>query len=235
MDYSPILSIITATLETGAAIWAFFARGRRSVRFSAGALLLLLAAYQVIEAVLCHDPARFTTLTRVAFMVVLWLPATGLLLITYLAPILRRFLRIYTTLFYLVALGLFIWMLIDKTPVGTSVCIVVFARFNGDMPYVLTWVYGVYYQLGLLNMLLISAIAVIKTSDAITREQIGQLLYGCLAFIVPAMMFVLLFPIADGAYASILCHFALFLAIFIFRILWLENKNAKGNFDLRNN
>ncbi len=226
MDYSPILSIVTATLEISAAFWAFFARGRRSVRFSAGALLLFLASYQVIEAVICRDPARFTTLARVAFMVVLWLPATGLLLLTFLAPALRRFLRMYTALFYLAALGLLIWMLVDKTPIGVSVCLVVFARYSGVMPYVLTWVYGVYYQLGLLSMLLVSAVAVIKTSDGIARKQIGQLLYGCLAFIVPAMMFVLLFPIADGAYASILCHFALLLAIFVFRILWLEHKNA---------
>ncbi len=226
MDYSPILSIVTASLEIIAVIWALFGKGRKSIRFSAGALLLFLAAYQVIEAIICRDPARFTTLARVAFMVVLWLPATGLLLLTFLTPILRRFLRVYTTLFYLVALGLFVWMLVDRTAIGASVCLVVFARYNGVMPYVLTWVYGVYYQLGLVSMLFISGIAVIKTTDGIARKQVGQLLYGCLAFIVPAMMFVLMFPVADGAYASILCHFALFLAIFVFRILWLENKNA---------
>jgi hypothetical protein len=224
MPYSPILSILTATFEISSAILGFFFKGRRAVRFSAAILLLLLASYQIIEAVMCLDPSRFVELARPAFMTVLWLPATGLLLLTFLAPVLHRFLKIYTGIFFTLALGIFVWQLIDKTPVGTSVCLVVFARYNDAMPRLLSLVYGIYYQLGLLSMLTFSALGVVKTADEFARWQIGQLLFGCLAFIIPAMLVTLLFPITEGAYASILCHLALLLAIFIVRILWSEKK-----------
>lgn len=226
MPYTPILSIIIATFEIAAAVFGFVSKGRRNVRYSAGAVLLFLASYQIIEAVMCTDPTRFSGLARPAFMTVLWLPATGLLLLTFLAPTLRRFMKVYTGIFYALALGIFIWQILDQTPVGTSVCLVVFARYNGVMPRALTLTYGIYYQLGLLSMLVLSAVGVVKTADHFARKQIGQLLFGCLAFIIPAMMVTLLIPLTEGAYASILCHMALFLAIFIARILWLENKKA---------
>ncbi len=224
MDYSPILSIVTAVLEISAAAWALLSKGRRSVRYSAAAVLFFLASYQIMEASICADPVRFTRLVRPAFMTVLWLPATGLLLLTFLAPTLRRFMKIYTGIFYALALGIFIWQFVDQTPVGTSVCLVVFARYNNVMPRALTLAYGIYYQLGLLSMLVLSAVGVVKTADAFARKQIGQLLFGCLIFIIPAMMVTRLIPLTEGAYASILCHMAILLAVFIFSILWLENK-----------
>lgn len=228
MSYSPLLSIFTAAFEIAAAIFGFLSKGRRSVRYTAATVLLLLAAYQLFEAVICADPARFTGLVRPAFMTVLWLPATGLLLLTFLTPSLRRFMKVYTGVFYGFALGLFIWQLIDQSPVGTSVCLVVFARYNGVMPRLLTLAYGIYYQAGLLSMLSLSAICLMKTTNAFSRKQVGQLLFGCLAFIIPALMVTILLPVAEGAYASILCHMALLLAIFIIRILWMEQKNSQA-------
>jgi hypothetical protein len=224
MNYSPLLSIVTATFEISAAVFALYSRGRKNVRYAAAAVLLFLAAYQVIEAVMCVNPARFAWLNRPAFMTVLWLPATGLLLLTYLAPTMRGFLKPYTALFYTAALGIFAWQLIDKTPVGTSVCLVVFARYNGVMPNPMSQVYGYYYQLGLLSMLILSAVAAVKTSDDLARRQIGQVLFGCLAFIIPAMVLTIMVPSTEGAYASILCHMALFLAVYIARVLWMEHR-----------
>jgi hypothetical protein len=228
MPYSPILSIFTASFEIVAAIFGFLSKGRRSIRYTAAFVLLFLATYQLFEAIICANPTSFTWLVRPAFMTVLWLPATGLLLLMFLTPALRRFMKVYTGIFYGLALGLFIWQLIDKTPVGSSVCLVVFARYNGVMPHALTLAYGVYYQLGLLSMLAISAICLMKTTDAFARRQVGQLLFGCLVFIIPALMVTILLPVAEGAYASILCHMALLLAIFIVRILWMENKKSKS-------
>jgi hypothetical protein len=224
MNYSPILSICTAAFELAAAGWAFTARGRKRILLSAGILLVFLAAYQIIEAVLCTDPARYPALGRVAFLVVLWLPATGLLLLTFLAPALRKFLRVYTTLFYAGALALFIWLLIDTTPLTTSVCLVVFARYGVVMAPALNIAYGAYYQLGLISMLVLAAVGAILTQDARPRQLIGQVLYGTLAFILPTIVVVNLFDITQGAFASILCHFALLLAVFIARLIWLEGR-----------
>ncbi len=222
MPYSPILSIVTAAVEIGFAVWAFIAPGRKKILVSAGVLLLFLAAYQIIEAVLCANPERFVGLGRVAFMVVLWLPATGLLLLTFLTPVLRKLMIVFTGIFYAAALAIFIWLLIDTTPMTTSVCLVVFARYGVVMAPTLNWVYGFYYQFGLISMLFLSAVGAVWTQDPADRKRIGQVLYGTMAFIIPTIAVVNLFDITAGAFSSILCHFAGLLALFIGRLIWLE-------------
>jgi len=222
--YSPILSVITAVIELTAAFWALMRGGRRSVRFSAAAVLFLLAAYQIIEAVMCADPEKFAALGRVAFLVVLWLPPTGLLLLAFMHP--SRLNRWFSWCGYALALGIFTWMVVDTHPVGVSVCLVVFARYYDVVPRLLAVVYGGFYQLGLLSILFLSAISTASVEESIQRRQIAQLLFGSLAFIVPSMIVVNVIELAKGALASILCHFALLLAIFIMRILWLEKRSA---------
>ena len=223
-EYSPILSIATAGIEITAAIWALFCRGRKSIRYTASALLLFLASYQIIEAIMCADPERFTVLGRVAFMVVLWLPPTGLLLLTFMHS--TRLNRWFTRIGFLLALVIFFWLLIDDYSIGASVCLVVFARYYDVVPRLLAVIYGGFYQLGLLSILFLSAVSTAASGEAFQRRQVAQLLYGSLAFIVPAMIVVNVIDLAEGALASILCHFALLLAIFVIRLLWLEKQKA---------
>lgn len=228
MNYSPILSIVTAIVEVAAGVWALTTKGRKKVLISSVAILFLLAAYQLIETLLCSNPEGLKVFGKFAFMVVLWLPPTGLLLLSLLAGLKEKWLGIYTIVFFFVAAIILAWLIADKTPIGVSVCLVVFAQYHGIMPTSLNLVYGIFYQLGLLSMLIISAILVVKFDDTLQRKLIGQVLYGCLAFIFPALVVVNVFPIARGSFASILCHFALLLAIFIFRLIWLEQKQAKA-------
>lgn len=226
MNYSPILSIFTAIFEITAGIWTLFGRGRKSILRTSAAILFLLAAYQIIEVVLCSNPEGLKVFGRIAFMVVLWLPPTGLLLLNWLAGKKATWLRIYTIVFFAVAAFIFIWLLVDRTPIGVSVCLVVFARYGDVMSLSLNQVYAGFYQLGLISMLFISAILSVRTEDVVQRRLTGQLLFGCLAFMVPTLVVVNLFDITRGAFSSILCHFALFLAIFICRLIWLERKHA---------
>jgi hypothetical protein len=228
MNYSPILSIFTATFEIAAAIWAFLGRGRKALLRVAATVLLFLAAYQIIETILCSNPEGLRVFGRIAFMVVLWLPPTGLLLLSLLAGSREKWLQIYTAVFYALALCIFIWLLVDRTPIGVSVCLVVFARYYDVIPSALNLVYCGFYQLGLINMLFFSAILAVKTDDAFQRKLIGQILFGSLAFIIPALIVVNLFPIAEGTFSSILCHFALLLAIFIVRLIWLEKRHSSA-------
>ena len=226
MNYSPILSIATVIFEITAGIWAWIGRGRKAILRSSAMILFLLAAYQIIETVLCSNPEGMKTFGRIAFMVVLWLPPTGLLLLSLLAGKKEIWLRIYTFVFYAIAVFIFIWLLIDRTPIGVSVCLVVFARYYDAMPATLNLIYAAFYQLGLISMLCISGILSVKTEDAFQRKLIGQVLFGCLAFIIPTFIVINLFDITQGAFSSILCHFALLLAFFICRLIWLERKHT---------
>jgi hypothetical protein len=51
-------------------------------------------------------------------------------------------------------------------------------------------------------------------------------LLGSIAFIFPALVTVAVLPIADNALPSIMCHFAMLLALFFIRLVFIERKGA---------
>lgn len=75
-----------------------------------------------------------------------------------------------------------------------------------------------------MSMLLLSAYGVINSKDDLQRKLLGQILLGSMAFIIPAMITVIVVPATNGALPSIMCHYALLLAIFISRLVYLEHK-----------
>ncbi|MBM3151446.1 MAG: hypothetical protein FJZ96_04455 [Chloroflexi bacterium] len=224
--YNPILSIATATLEIAAAGWAFHGPGRKPVVRTAAAILLFLAGYQVVEAILCtgllNDSGSL--LPRLAFMVVAWLPPTGLLLVARLYPTQTRNIHRFAYAMYLFCLALVIGIAIEPTFVTASVCLVVFARYANPTP--LYGLYGIFYQSGLMSMLLLSAYGVTVCDDRRQRLLLGQVLLGSIAFVFPALVTVAVIPVADQALPSIMCHYALLLALFLVRLIVIERKTS---------
>jgi hypothetical protein len=226
MNYSPILSIVTATLEISAVFWALRGPGRRYIIQPTAAILLFLAGYQIVEAVFCTGmlPMTGQLLPRLAFVVVAWLPPTGLLLVARLYPTTSRAFHRYAYAMYAVCALLVAAIVMDRNFVSESVCMVVFARYT--TPTTLNQFYGFFYQTGLMSMLLISAFGVTICHDDHQRLLLGQVLLGSIAFIFPALITVAVIPIAENALPSILCHFALALALFLMRLVSIERKQA---------
>jgi hypothetical protein len=113
---------------------------------------------------------------------------------------------------------------IQKTFVSESVCMIVFAQYTNPTP--LYRLYGIFYQSGLFSMLLLSAYGVTVCDDHRQRLLLGQVLLGSIAFIFPALVAVAVLPIAKDALPSIMCHFALLLALFLVRLLTIERRTA---------
>jgi hypothetical protein len=226
MDYNPILSVSTAALETAAAVWTLRGPGRKSIRTATGAILLFLAGYQVVEAVLCSGLLAVPSpaLSRLAFIVVAWLPPTGLLLVSRLYPGSPRWLRGYAYAMYAFCLYLVAGILLDDQFVTASVCLIVFAQYQNPTPLYQT--YGIFYQSGLMGMLLISAYGVTVCKDDHQRLLLGQVLLGSLAFIVPSLVTVAVIQVAKDALPSIMCHFALLLALFLTRLAYIERRKT---------
>jgi len=225
MNYNPILSLATATLEVGAAVWALRGPGRKPIIYATAAILVFLAGYQIVEAIFCTgSPATLAFLPRLAFMVVAWLPPTGLLLTAQLYPSKKRYLRYYAYGMYLFCAALVLAVATDKGFVSATVCEIVFARYANPTPLYQT--YGMFYQGGLFSMLLISAYGVTISEDRRQRLLLGQLLLGCIAFIFPSLLTVAAVPAAEKALPSIMCHFALLLALFLIRLIWIERKET---------
>lgn len=224
MEYSPVLSICTAALEIGAAVWILRGPGRKRIMQTTAAILFLLAGYQLVEAVFCTGllPTTGSLLPRLAFVVVAWLPPTGLLLVARLFPTQRLMLVRFSYFMYIFCTALVLAIAVQPGFVTESVCMVVFARYTTPTP--LYNLYGMFYQFGLMSMLFLSSYGVTICDDRRQRLLLGQVLLGSLSFIIPALVTISVLPIAENALPSILCHFALFLAIFLVRLAVIERR-----------
>ena len=116
MNYNPLLSIATATLEVGAAVWALRGPGRKPIIHAVSSVLIFLAAYQIIEAIFCTgSQVTLAFLPKLAFMVVAWLPPTGLLLVARLYPTKTRTLHYYSYAMYIFCGVLVAGIVLDKS------------------------------------------------------------------------------------------------------------------------
>ncbi|MEZ0395612.1 MAG: hypothetical protein ABWK53_04165 [Anaerolineales bacterium] len=226
MDYNPLLSIATAALEIGAGTWALRGPGRKPIIHAVATILFLLAGYQIVEAIFCTGllPTTGSFLPRLAFIVVAWLPPTGLLLAARLYPGQKRGLYWYAYGMYLFCAALVLGIATDPHFVTTSVCMIVFARYTTPTPLYHT--YGLFYQSGLMSLLAISAWGVTLADDRRQRLLLGQLMLGSMAFIFPSLVTVATLPVAENALPSIMCHFALLLALFLIRLVAIERHNV---------
>jgi len=125
---------------------------------------------------------------------------------------------------YLFCAALVLGIATDPHFVTTSVCLIVFARYTNPTPLYHT--YGLFYQSGLFGLLTLSALGVIAADDRRQRLLLGQLLLGSIAFIFPSLVTVAVLPIADNALPSIMCHFALLLALFLIRLVTIERRET---------
>jgi hypothetical protein len=227
MNYSPVLSIATAAFEIAIAGWAisirFMAESRRIIDTTV-AILLLLAGYQIAEVAICSNVAVAGFLPRLAFIIVTWLPALGLLLIARLRRPGSRATDRSAYAMLAAAAGIVVWILVDRSFACASVCNAVYARYTHVMPRFL--VYSSFYWLGLAGMIVCSAYGAMTSRDALRRRQLLQLLVGTLAFVVPAITVSWFVPPARGALPSIMCHFALLLAVGLARLIHLEREPA---------
>lgn len=226
MDYSPVLAVVTAAFEIAVATWALRGSGKRRVVRTASAILLLLAAYQIVEVAICANVTAAGFTPRLAFIIVTWLPALGLLLIAQLS---RPRSRLFTGLAYAMlaaAAGLVVWIVVDRSFASASVCNAVYARYTHAMPRFL--VYASFYWLGLLGMIVFSGYGAISCPDPRRRRQLVAVFAGTVAFVALAMLTSWFVPPARGALPSIMCHYALLFAFALTRLIHLERKRASG-------
>ncbi|MCK5345880.1 MAG: hypothetical protein KAR20_20865 [Candidatus Heimdallarchaeota archaeon] len=230
MNYSPILSLITALFEISVAIWALLGTGRKKIIYSVVAILILLAIYQILEVIICSNPNSYIFLSRLAFMVIIWLPSICVLLIAHLYPTKKLIIHWYSRFLFILSLMIIIWIFFKKEFVSETVCSVIFAHYSNPMPAYL--IYAGLYQLGLFSILFLSASGVIVCRDHNQRLLLGQILLGSMAFVIPAMITVITISSTTGALPSVMCHYALLFALFLTRLIYLERKlNRESSLD----
>ena len=214
-EYSPVLSIITAVFELAVAVYAWRAGGRREVLRLVAALLVFLAGYQVIEVFVCHDPEALFW-ARLAFADVVWLPPLGLALLYRLAQPTRPIWGRVVVGFFAIAAFFTFWVFFDDQFVTASVCKAVIAFYTH--PTFALEFYGAFYHLGLWSMMGAGIHLARRAGTELDRDHAADLALGTVAFVVLALTTEIVVPAAKEATPSVMCHYAISLAIFLWRI-----------------
>lgn len=238
MEYSPVLAVATAAFEIIVAGWAFTLSkakrlasrggraGDRTIARTTGVILLLLAGYQLTEVAICADAGAAGFLPRFAFIIVTWLPALGLLLIALLHRPRSRSLFACAIAMLTISAGIVAWIALDRSFATASVCNAVFARYAHAHPRF--QLYAGYYWLGLLGMAALSAYGALKSGDPHRRRLLSHVHVGTIGFVIPSIVTSLFVPAARSALPSVMCHFALILAVLLVRMLWVLRTGLEG-------
>jgi len=225
MTYSPILATGTAIFEISVALWALRGPGRRPIIRTTSAILLLLAAYQLVEVMVCSRAPVYGFMPQMAFIIVTWLPPLGLLLIAQLSPSQSALNYAISYFMLAVAFSIVVWIAVDDRFISDSVCNIVYAKYSSPLPRfrIYTW----FYWLGLFGMVVLSALGVRNSPHSDQQKLLKSVLLGSLGFIVPGVIVTHFVAPAEGALPSILCHFALVLAVFLARLISQERHDSR--------
>ena len=227
--YSPILGIATAAFELATAGWALVGlrrgRGRRSVLVLSALLLVCLAAYQIVEVLVCWsgaEPRLF--LSRLGFIAVTWLPPLTILLLARLYGPTRprgRLLLWYGYLSLALAAVMAFWIFVEYRFVSGTICEFMYAKYIHVVPYF--DLYGGFYEVTQVASAVLAALCVIHAADAADRRKLGDVLIGIQLYLIPALLVGAVFR-GIGGYGlpSIMCHFALAYALCLARMLARE-------------
>lgn len=212
MTYSPLLAIITGVLEFIAAGWIFLrpSRGRKRILNPLGLIFLLLAGYQFAEVAVCSRP-DLKFFTRLAFFDITWLPPLALWLGSQLSRPKMRWLKVGALIDIAAALFFSAWIFADPQAITTSVCQTVIARYLHTQPFDIA--YGLFYQLSLGVVIFAGAAGAASAEDPAIRRHWANLQAGILGFILPSIAVRVLVAEQPGLLPSVMCHFALILAV----------------------
>ncbi|MBN2206841.1 MAG: hypothetical protein JW742_05510 [Candidatus Aminicenantes bacterium] len=219
--YSPLLAVASGVMEFAAAVFALLSPGRKRILLPTALLLLLLAGYQFAEVAVCASP-EVTLFSRLAYFDITWLPPLSLLLMTRLvAPRPKGLSLLYVPWF--AAAGLFaVWIFAAGGGPDKSVCEMVIARYSSPRPFEIA--YGSYFQSGLTVLLFGTTAALGGASDPVLRKHLAGLQAGALGFILPSLAVRIAFREMEGTLPSVMCHFALVLAVFLVLLVLRERR-----------
>lgn len=217
------MGLVTGVLEVLAGVYTLSGPGRRTVLRPVAGILFLLAGYQFAEVAVCARPSALI-LSRLAYFVITWLPPLGLWLAAVLAARGGKVLRSLSLCYLVAACGLAVWILAVPGLITRSVCELVLTRYFPSGPFDV--VYAIFYQTGLLAIVFGSGLAIASSSDAVARKHLANLQMGILGFMFPAMAVRLIVAGRGDMLPSVMCHFAVILAVSLVGLVVRERRRT---------
>jgi hypothetical protein len=182
----------------------------RITRFgkTAGLVLVLLALFQLSEYRICTAIGSESLLwARIGFVAITLLPVAGLYLVSLVS---RRphFLKIG----YATALGFVLYFILVPKSISGAICGGNYVIFNGSNDFYR--LYGFYY-LGFLLLGIWESVESIENPKRTTtaKSLLQWWIIGYMSFMAPMGAAYLFFPETRNAVASVMCGFAILLAL----------------------
>lgn len=208
--FSPPVMVATFAVEIFLAAHTFIRfkmnpKGRAII-----ALLVCLAAFQLAEFYVCTQSSFGILASRAGYVAITFLPAIGLYLMSLLTVPMQR--KTHYTVFgttFLVAM----YFLFAPNAFKSYECTGNYVIFQ--MSYLSAFMYGIFYYFLLAAAILRGVEYLVKSRDVSSRSAARWLLAGYAIFIVPVAVLTVLHPDTRQAVPSLLCGFAILLAIIL--------------------
>jgi len=224
-SYSPFFALVTGIFEFLAALYTFFSPGRKRLLYPVGALFLLLAGYQFAEVAVCSNPENLL-LTRLAFFDITWLPPLGIWIVWVLSAPKIKALNAVPLVYFAAAAGLSFWIFSDAGCITKSVCQTVIARYQQSNPF--ETVFGLFFQSAMAILIFGAAAGMASAGDAVRRKHLANVQVGILGFVLPSLAVRILVQETQGMLPSVMCHFALVLAISLCALALRERRAGRA-------
>ena len=202
-----IVSLIFALVELVLIIYVSRNRTKNKTNNLFFILLVLLFTYQFFEFLICGLNLKFPSVTYLAFVTITLMPPLGLYAVLNFSEFRTKFLN----LLFLPALFFTVYYLLVLNEFEVLKCTPVYAAYN----YPLGFLYGLFYYLPILAVIIISFIRY-KTIKIASKRKLWKTLFtGYSVTFIPGFIFTRLFDEMLFAVESILCKFAFILVWFI--------------------
>jgi hypothetical protein len=225
VEYSPLLAVATGLLELGAGIWVILGLrfGRKRILIPQALIFILLAGYQFAEVAVCGHVEN-QDWTQLAYLDITWLPPLGMWLCAQLCSPKHRWLKIAALADFGLALAFSVWIFSNPQPITKSVCQLVIARYFPVAVFDIA--YGLFYQVSLLLTIFGAAAGMAFSENGVLRKHLANLQTGLLGFLLPAVAVRIFIDEPDGLMPSVMCHFAVVLAVSIFVSVLRERRTV---------
>jgi hypothetical protein len=220
MCFAPYVSLSTFAVEFVLALYFLLTKPRDRLHQIVALISILLGVYQLNEFLICTT--QHSLFTRLAMITTAILPAIGVSFALIAGR--KRITRAWHLLLYAPA-AFFIVMFSQIRAYGESaLCHTVFIQYPGAG--LLGEFYGAYYVIYIAGS---ATLFYLFSQQAKRKEERVLLNLGMLGmgiFTIPTFIFLIFLPALRTQLASVLCEFALLLAIELIVLLWYKEKHG---------
>jgi hypothetical protein len=209
--FTPMVMISTFLVEAVLLLYVVLRYKLNAAGRIIAALLVFLASFQLAEYMVCEgSPRAADDWSRFGFVAITLLPPLGLYLVNSLSPS-RMGKR--ALLAALALCALLIIYLVTAPNIIAATCSGNYAIFH--LPILFSFLHGTYYYAVVFGSLLLARQAANSTKARKKRQALQWYMVGLLAFFIPAGIIAIFNTQAMKALPSIMCGFAVILALIL--------------------